>query len=475
MSKKSNDSPEKKVLEYVRKNNLFENRGRIVVAVSGGPDSVCLLYILNSMREELGIELHIAHLNHKLRGEESDGDAAYVSGLAEELELDATIEERDVNEYRAEHGGTVEEAAREVRYRFLAEVAGKLGTDCVATGHTSNDNIETILHHLVRGTGTRGLRGLQPEITLNTVSGQVMVIRPLLGLSREETVAYCREKGLHPRQDSTNLSLSPLRNRIRQQLIPLLESYNEGIRDALLRTADTALDETDYLDGVVAGMWGSVVRQEENAVALDKKAFWGLHPAIRRHLLRRAVEAVTGTLKDIETRHITAMMEGFALQPGKELHLPEGLVFIVEYDRCILTRTPGELNPFPPLEGEYRLTIPGETSIPGWKIISTVSGSDIQIRSDDDYTAFFDLTKTGDTLVVRSRRTADRFQPLGTDYLKKVGEYMIDAKIPRSWRDSIPLVCSPDTVLWLAGYRMDDRVKVTPETEKVLRIEFRKV
>ena len=193
--------------------------------MSGGPDSVCLLHILHKLRRELGITLHVAHLDHQLRGTESETDARYVADLARQLDLPSTAESRDVQSYQCRQRLSPEEAAREVRYTFLAQVADTIGTDRVAVGHTVDDHIETILMHLIRGTGTRGLRGLQPKSQWQHLVSSLTVIRPLLPVSRQEIEDYCQQYRLMPRIDTSNLSLSPLRNRIRQQLVPLLQSY----------------------------------------------------------------------------------------------------------------------------------------------------------------------------------------------------------------------------------------------------------
>jgi tRNA(Ile)-lysidine synthase len=466
----SSDSAEGKVLRFIQEHNLFSDAAMVVVAVSGGPDSVCLLHIMASLQNELDINVQAAHLNHKLREEESDGDAKYVSDLCHNMGIPCTIEERNVQEYRQQYGGTLEEAAREVRYQFLAETAENLGTNCVVTGHTKDDNVETILLHIVRGTGTRGLRGLLPETAL----GKIRVVRPLLGLTREETVGYCREHDLQPRQDSSNLSLSPLRNRIRQQLIPLMETYNESVGDALLRLTASASDELDYLDSVVDDIKDNIVIEQGNSLSIDKKSFLSVHPALKRHLLRDSVYRIAGTLKDIETRHIEYMLELTENQPGKMIHLPEGLTFAVDYDRFVLTSDPNLEATLPAIPDEYKLNVPGQTEIPGWNIIAEIIDSSGSSQEHDAFTASFDLQKTGDELIVRSRKPADRFQPLGMSHDKKVGEFMINEKIPQASRERVPVVCSPDQIIWVAGYRIDNRVRITPDTDKVLKLRFQK-
>jgi len=480
-----------RVLHFIQEHRLVSRQHRLLVAVSGGPDSVCLLHILVKLRDELGVKLHIAHLDHQLRGAESAADAQYVAELSHRLGIPATIEQRDVETYQTRHHVSLEEAAREVRYTFLAQVAESIGASRVVVGHTADDHIETILMHLIRGSGTRGLRGLEP----GTQWQSVLIIRPLLEVSRQETTDYCHHYQLMPRIDASNLSLSPLRNRIRHQLLPLLQSYNPQVTEALLRTARLAGDDLAYLDEEIARLWDGVAQKQESAIILDKARFLELPSALKRHLLRAAIERLLGTLKNIEMRHIEGIMSALSKPAGKRISLPGGLLFSIEYDRYLLAPDPAALSPFPILEAEFLLKIPGETLLPGWHIEATITDRKREpergeapltnlplpfpIERDkggelpnNGLTAYFDLGKTGDKLVVRSRQPGDQFQPLGMSQPKKLGEFMIDAKIPHAWRGRIPIVCSPQHILWVVGWRIDERVKVTYSTKQVLRLKF---
>lgn len=453
---------------------MLSKRRRLLLAVSGGPDSVCLLHLLVRLQGELNIQLHAAHLDHQLRGAEAAADARYVAQLARQLKVPATIERRDVKAYRARHHLTLEEAAREVRYGFLAEVARSAGGDCVAVGHTRDDHIETVLMHLIRGTGTRGLRGLQPVSQWRGQDDALTIIRPLLELSRRDTVEYCREYQLMPRIDTTNLSLSPLRNRVRLQLLPLLRSYNPRVDEALLRTAQTAADELAFLDQEGARVWRKVVHRQGDTIILDREEFLKIPPALRRHLLRMAMENLLGDLKDIEARHIEEMMAALSKPAGKRLDLPGGLALAIDYDRYLLGTNPAALSPFPVLEKEFALKIPGETIASGWQVTATVMTSPSALKQTNrSLTACFDLDKVGRKLVVRSRRRGDRFQPLGMAEPKKLSEFMVDAKISRHWRERVPVVCSPEQIVWVVGWRIDDRLKVTQTTRRVLYLDFK--
>jgi tRNA(Ile)-lysidine synthase len=466
---------EQRVFNFIQQNKLIEG-GKLLVAVSGGPDSICLLHILYSLREKLGIELHVVHLNHKLRGEESKADALYVKEIAKLLGLSFTIGARDASLHQKKHHLSLEEAAREVRYSFFAEVARKFSVDSVAVGHTQDDHVETILMHLIRGSGIYGLTGLLPLSHLHIGKHNLEVVRPLLNMSREETQAYCRKYDLAPRMDSSNISPSHLRNRIRMQLVPLLKTYNPNITDSLLRTSSIASEWHDFLDSAGNIAWENVIRLEKDAVVISKGKFLNLHPALQRHLLRKAIATIrAGTanpLKDIEAIHIQEIMSLLNKPAGKIIHLPYNLIFSVEYDKYLLSTDLATLSPFPKFNGETNLNVPGNTKFNHWSVKADLTTPE-QIKKSGDFTAYLDFDKVGSSLTVRNHQAGDRFQPLGMNRLKKLGEFMIDARIPHAWRRDIPIVHSTNQIIWLVGYRIDERMKVTSGTKRVLKISFK--
>jgi len=468
-------TPEQRVISFIQKHNLFSAGDRLVVAVSGGGDSVCLLHILVRWRKELGVELHVAHLNHQLRGAESNSDASYVSDLARRLNVSSTIERRDVAAYRDQKGGSLEEAAREVRYSFLAEVVGRTDASKVVVGHTRDDHIETIVLHLLRGAGITGLCGLQPHSVLpyGGNSGQLEVVRPLLELTRQETLDYCQQHKLAPRSDSSNISPYFLRNRVRLELLPMLRSYNPSIDTALLRLADIAVDDISFIEEKASLLWKKLAREEGGVIYLDISNMVTLPRAMQRQIFRRAVKQLRGNLKDVEADHIEAMIDLLSKPAGKKLCLPDGLTLSTEYGRLVLAPAQASTCPLPPLKGVSKINIPGETDLPGWRVRADI----IQevVGDDNGLAANFDLDKAGTELVVRRRRPGDRFQPLGMRQTKKLQDFMVDSRIPRSWRDRVPLTCSPKQILWVVGWRIDDRVKVTENTKGILRIRFERL
>jgi len=511
---------ESRVIDFARRHSLVSRGETVVVGVSGGADSVCLLHILSKWQKEAGIELHVAHLNHQLRGVESDTDAEYVSNLAESLGMPVTIGRQNVVADRAGANSSLEEAAREIRYGFLATVAREVGATRIATGHTRDDQVETVLMHILRGTGTSGLRGLVPcssapygdeTMPSGAKRSNLLIVRPLLHSSREETTSYCQEHQLEPRIDSSNRSLSFFRNRLRLHLLPLLRQYNPNVDQALLRLADIAREDSAFIEQQASGLWHEVASQQNNAIHLDKKQVIELPIALQRQLLRAAITKLAGDTRDIEVSHIESARGLLSKPVGKRLSLPHGLVCYTGYDELVVTRFdpvsagPDVVGtehhhlplqcPLPSLSGELPLQVPGETVLPGWKVIATIvrqpageTHYESHLYGDSQNpkpptkltkeplhgiaSADFDLHRTGTDLFVRHRRPGDRFQPLGMSAPKRLQDFMVDAKIPRSWRGRIPIVCSPKQIVWVAGWRIDDRVKTTQASRDILHLEI---
>ncbi len=451
----------------------------LVVAVSGGPDSLALLHALHRLEADLGLRLHGAHLDHRLRGRASEEDALFVAGTFRGLGIPATVEAADVAAYRRQHRLSLEQAARQVRYAFLARVASEQGADAVALGHTADDQAETVLLHLVRGSGLAGLRGMAP-LSRHVFDGRSVVLaRPMLEVTRKETLAYCQALGLSPRQDESNLYADVARNRVRLQLVPLLQQFNPAIRDALLRLSRSVARDLVHLEAEVERVWPGVVARQGDMLTLDRAAFSALDPAIQGHLLRRAVLEVKGDLEGMEQVHLEDMARLMAGPAGTSLDLPGGLSFAVSYGRATLARPGEEGCPLPPLEGQHRLQVPGETIIPGWRVTVRQArrGEGAGVPSalacaPDGTFARFDYEAMRGELWVRPRRPGDRFQPLGMAESKKLQDFMVDARVPRPWRDRVPLLVTPRGIAWVVGWRIAQWARVTEATSRELQVEF---
>lgn len=466
---------EQRVVRFIQEHHLALAGETMVVGVSGGADSVCLVHVLWQCQRELGVKLHVAHLNHQLRGAESDADARHVSELASCLNIPSIIECCDVAAYRDQKHCSLEEAAREMRYKFMAKVAGVAGASRIVVGHTRDDQVETILMHLLRGTGVAGLRGLQPQssIRCSEDGDKVTIVRPMLEITREDVLSYCQQHKLSPRSDSSNLSLSFFRNRLRLELLPRLKDYNPGINEALLRLAKIASDDVSFIEEQAARLWAEVVR-EEGVIYLNRSKVASMPPALQRQIFRLVIARQLGDLRDFGADHIETMLSFLSKPTGKRLSLPRGLTLLTEYDQLVfLPPTQASSCPLPFFESEVSLNIPGKTALPGWLVKADVVKEMADSRGS--FSANLDLDSTGNKLTVRRRRAGDRFQPLGMRYAKKLQDFMVDARVPQTWRDRVPLVCSPEQIVWVAGWRIDDRFKVTETTKKVLFLEFERL
>ncbi|MGB9889276.1 MAG: tRNA lysidine(34) synthetase TilS, partial [Anaerolineae bacterium] len=350
----------REVQRFIRCHDLLRVGDRVVVGVSGGPDSLCLLHLLLRLQEEYRLQLHVAHLHHGARGEDADADAAFVADRAREWGLPATLAREDVPALARAYKLAFEEAARRVRYAFLAHVAGRVGAAKVAVGHNADDQAETVLMHFLRGAGLAGLRGMRPATPLSEYrllpqtdrfplpDRLPVLIRPLLGIPRAAIEAYCAEQGLTPRFDRSNLDTTYFRNRLRHELLPLLETYNPNIRRRLCHTAEVVAADYELLTQMREWAWGQVVREEtDRAIVLDR-AGWGAQPlALQRALVREAAYRLRPHLRDVDFVHVEAAVQvARAGTTGARATLPGGLALTVGYDT--LTVADARYEPPPP-------------------------------------------------------------------------------------------------------------------------------
>lgn len=458
-------------------------RGKtLLVAVSGGGDSLALLCALCRLRQDFDLRLHGAHLNHKLRGGASDADAAFVQDTFRRLDIPCEMHSADVAAYRRAHGLSLEDAARRLRYRFLADATARCNAHAVAVAHTADDQAETLLMHIIRGSGLAGLRGMQPLERLTIDNADLTLFRPLLSVSRAQTYAYCAALGLLPRHDETNLSVEHARNRIRLELLPLMERVNPAARDALMRLASNAAEDSAYIQEQANAVWREVARQSDSGVvALDARALAQQHPAIQSRVLRRAVHAARGSADgiDIDRCHILAMRRMLTGPAGKTLSLPGGVLFAAGYGEARIgpaDAVQAALGRLPAIEGEHPLAVPGETRVGGWRIMAAVRDDAVSASAvgqcGDACAETLDLDRLGGELRLRARLPGDRFQPLGMAHSKKLQDFMVDERIPRETRDSVPLLVSSRGIACVVGWRIAHWARVRDDTRRWLRLRF---
>ncbi|MGE5620045.1 MAG: tRNA lysidine(34) synthetase TilS [Sphingomonadaceae bacterium] len=490
-----------RVLRFAVARELFLP-GTVVVAVSGGQDSLCMLDVLRRLRGELRIDLHVAHLNHMFRGAQSEAEAEYVRDLSREWSLPVTVGAIDVPAYRSRNRLAKQVAARYARYQFLAAVARQVGAGQVSVGHTADDAVETLLMNLLRGAGLAGLRGILPRRDMDP--GQLgpdlepgewktgplpspegplaTVVRPILELFRVETEGYCRARGIAFRRDPSNLDLAYRRNWIRAELLPVLEQHVPRARDRLRNAADLLSDEYSVVAGVVDRCWSDLAKVEPGRVVFDLGEWDRLDAALRRHLLRKAMATLAGSLEEFSRLHVDAaeaVIRRGAV--GARVDLPRGVCLQKGYNSFWLV---GPSAP-PPLESAapeapVRLPVPGSVALSGAVLEAELlerGGEGIRNEScsrSGRWEVCLDAATTGSELWVRRRRRGDRFVPLGMTQPKKLQDFMVDEKIPREERDRIPVVTASDQIVWVVGYRIDERFKVTADTRRVLRLRFRR-
>ncbi|HVU66075.1 MAG TPA: tRNA lysidine(34) synthetase TilS [Ktedonobacteraceae bacterium] len=480
-----------KVRAFIDRYQLLPAAGEIVVGVSGGADSLCLLHLLRRLcgpgLAYPGVTLRAAHLNHQLRGEESAEDARVVARLAEQWGIPFTGGSTDVAALASAEKRSLEDAARQARYAFLRGVAGGRR---IAVAHHADDQVETLLLHWLRGSGLSGLVGMPPR--------QQDIIRPLLEVTRAETRAYCAEHHITPLEDLSNSDPRFLRNRLRHDVLPRLQAINPGLRQTLLRNADVLRVDLDWLETQVDSHWQSVVIAEQDTeIRLDIHALLRLPLSLQRHLLRRASAHICAGQSPLEPRHQLAIEQQLCLAASslreRELHLPRRLQAHFQAGELILRRqtsgAPGvSLSAW---TGEVELPIPGEALLPGtpWQVkveIIQDEGNELQeaLRQENwarlwrllepptPHAVYIDGAAAGQRLHVRTRRPGDRIQPLGMHAEKKVQDIFVDAHIGRAVRATTPLFFSDTACLWVAGSCLSHTARLTSQTRHILRLSI---
>jgi len=462
---------------------MLQSGDKVLVGVSGGPDSVTLLHVLHRLAPRYAIILGVAHLNHGLRREESDREAEFVRQIAAGLELPCFLEKRDVHRHRRLKKLSLEEAAREIRYRFYHDVAEANRFSKIALGHNLNDNAELVLMVLLRGAGPLGLGGIPPVRDEN-------IIRPLIHVGRPDIMAYLAGEGLAYVNDSSNRDMSFLRNRIRHQLIPLLESgYSAAAAGTIARLAEILRSEEQWLEAVLAPAYGAAVtRGPGERLTASIPALLESHPAAVRRIIRKAIAELKGNLRRISFKHIEAVRRLLRLGPAEgRLDLPDGIIVRRERDRLFFTREKRAARLVPKRTGpaHRRYDVPDYEYIieKPHPLLLRETGQRLNFTEIDprevrnlnpagQIVAFFDMKALSFPLVLRNFRPGDRFSPLGLDGTQKLKKFFINNKMPRAERATCPLLLSRKKIIWVVGHRIADAVRVRPETQKILKIEL---
>jgi tRNA(Ile)-lysidine synthase len=475
----------------------------LLVAVSGGPDSLCLLHLLCRWRDAGGPPLHVAHLDHGLRGAESAAEAQFVADTAQAWGVATTAERIDGTRAFATHN--VQDAARRTRYATLARVAGQVGASAVALAHHADDQAETVLLHLLRGTGLAGLRGMRPQLpweewmqfgerrwqlavrssqlgqkdaaeTVNcqplTANWSPPLLRPLLTTTRAEIEAYCAEQGLQPQFDSSNTSTHYTRNRIRLELLPQLQGYNPQIVETLGRLAASSATDFAFMQEQLDQHWPGLAETRNGTLLFWREAWERLHPALQRHAMRRALQLLDGEA-ELSQAHLENTLH--ALRQGStRVELGPRLVVQAWPDRLLICSIALEATsdgrddlPVPQFHGDdVAVVCPGDTDLgQGWQLRTRTARP---ASASPPWWVALDADRLEGALHLRRRRPGERFRPAGGAGSRSLQDFFVDQKVPRSYRGGWPILADGRGVVWLAGLRADARCVATDTSPRPL-------
>ena len=447
----------------------------ILVGVSGGPDSLCLMEALR----QAGYHIIVAHFNHKLR-ETADAEATAVEQTCARLMIPSVVESTEVGLYARANSLSVEEAARQLRYRFLFAQVHRFNAQAVAVGHTANDQVETVLMHLIRGTGLAGLKGMSYCTILPTFDPVIPIVRPLLDTWREETVAYCAAHSLRPHYDPSNDSLDFLRNRLRNILIPTLETYNPKFREAVWRTVQSLHADYDILKDILNENWNkSLILQTDEYVMLDLLQLSQYSSGLQRHIIRRAVESLLPGQETVFS--VLERASSFIADPMRvRIDLTGGLLLFREGDALYVAKPSAELPfdrwPQMPAQKDFvSVSVPGQLNLSGgWKFSAEIwrlpaLAWEQSSRNNDPFQAWLDAEGLPEPLELRVRREGDTFEPLGMKgHLQKLSDFFTNEKLATRARARWPLLCAAERIVWVPGFRPAESFKLKQSSRKVV-------
>lgn len=455
----------KKVMSYIKDNNLIKSGDKVLVALSGGPDSVCLLNILYNLKAELNIEVGAAHLNHLLRDKDAFEDEEYVKTLCKSLDIPCFVKRVDINKYSKDKKMSSEMAGREARYNFFDDIVKDEGYTKIATAHNANDQAETILFRLMRGSGIEGLCGIKVR--------RDKIIRPILCLSRKEVEEYIEINNLKPRIDKTNFEKIYNRNKIRLDMIPYIkENFNEDIIQTLNRMSVLLQKDNEFIENSARSFYEKHCIEQSDYFIIKKEMFDNKEAVVTR-VIRYALTNFSKTHYDFEMKHIYEICNLAKNNSGKTIDLPNKIYAENIYGDIYIKERININN----IDVKQEIVV-NKNEINGKKIFFDNENIEFSLLKNDsnldlnqnNLIKYFDFDKINDSISLRKRKNGDKIIPLGMKGSKKIKDLFIDMKVPKEERDCIPLLCFDENISWIVGIRVSEEYKITNKTKNILRV-----
>lgn len=456
-----------KVINYIRDNNLIKEQDKVLVALSGGPDSVCLLHILYKLKKVLNIELGAIHINHMLRGEDSDNDEKYIGQLCDKLGINYYVKRIDIEYISKNTNVSLEVAGRNERYKAFEEIRSSNGYNKVAVAHNSNDQAETILMRMMRGTGLEGLTGIKAK-------REDGVIRPILCLNRREIEIYCEENKLNPRIDASNYERVYSRNKVRLDILPYMkENFNKDIIDTLNRMALILQKDNEFIEEYSKRCYNIYCKNCSNKLEVSKKLFENEMESIITRVIIMAFKEISKCYQNFEMKHIYEIVNLSRKGTGKMVNLTNNIICENLYGDIIFRiDNNNEKNRYSEIvldKNNIFNKIIFDNYIVSFEVISNKNKVEF---SKNNLIKLFDYDNIEKEIIIRHRKDGDRITPLGMNGSKKLKDIFINLKVPREKRDNIPILCFDDKISWIVGYKTSQESRITHDTKNILKITF---
>lgn len=471
----------KRVSNYIKSHNLINSGDRILVGVSGGADSVCLLHILSTLYKDTDVDFFAVHVHHGIRKEEADRDEAFVRSFCQKLGIGYNAYHFDVIALSTREGLSEEEAGRRVRFEAFINASAKFKCNKVAIAHNKNDNAETVLFNMFRGSAIKGLTGMDSIIKMNIDAGSITIIRPLLSTTRQDIEEYLKTNNIEYQDDSTNFSNLYSRNKIRNQVLKYAkDEINTNVIENINNAADHLNEAYDFIDKCISEQFGEIVRKKDDCYEYTNNDLDQEHIVIKKGIVRKILGELAGSLKDIESKHIESVLSLDKKQVGKRINLPYNMIALKGYDSVKIFNAPNttenDLSIHKP-RIMYDIVIPGRTDVDEFNIYLETDILYYEKKypfPKNSCMKWFDYDRIENTLKLRTRKSGDYLQIDSQGGRKKLKDYYIDLKIPKEERDRLLVIADGDHILWIMGYgnRISEKYKISDNTKRILSMEL---